>query len=172
MLAVLFGIVALVWPAPTTLALVFVFGIYAIADGVVTIARAISDKDISGGRRLLYAIHALVGIAAGVIAFAWPSITTLALLIMVAVTLAVEGVIGTITSISERKAIGSSWAWFLISSILAVVLGVVLLVAPIEGILAVVWVIGWWGIFFGIALIVGALEMRRVGTAANTQSTE
>ena len=39
--AILFGVVALVWPGPTVFVLVLLFGAYALVDGVFTLATAL-----------------------------------------------------------------------------------------------------------------------------------
>jgi Short repeat of unknown function (DUF308) len=81
--AVLFGFLAFIWPHITLLVLVLLFGIYAVVDGVLSLARA-----FGAGQRwqswVWPLIGGLAGIAAGVAAFVWPGMTALVLLYIIA----------------------------------------------------------------------------------------
>src|ERR687889_550458 len=81
--AVLFGLMALLWPGITLFALVILFGAYALVDGAFTLVTAIRDRDGAdtgpAGRGWLIA-RGVSGIAIGVLAVVWPGLTALALL--------------------------------------------------------------------------------------------
>ena len=49
LLAVLFGLVALIWPDVTLLALVVLFGAYSLVDGVVALVAAFGPNAGAGG---------------------------------------------------------------------------------------------------------------------------
>src|SRR5207249_11847246 len=90
--AIVFGVLAFVWPGQTLLALVYLFGIYAIVDGVLALwftYQAAQDQK----RWWPYLLEGLVGIAAGIIAFASPGITALALAFVVAAWAILTGVV-------------------------------------------------------------------------------
>ena len=157
--AVIFGIVAIVWPSITTWALVVIFGIYAIIDGVVALGRAWQTR----GRFADWGWWALVGIvsiAAGIVALVWPQITALVLLYVIAFYAILFGVLELIGAFTARKIPGSAWGWRLAAGILAIILGIVLLWTPGTGILAIIWVLGWYAIFFGVLLIVLAFKLK------------
>lgn len=157
--AVLFGIAAIVWPDITTWALVVIFGIYAIIDGVVALGRAWQTR----GRFADWGWWALIGvvsIGAGIVALVWPEITALALLFVIAFYAILFGVLEVIGAFIARKIPGSVWGWRLAAGILAIILGIVLLYTPGTGILAIIWVLGWYAIFFGVLLIVAAFSLR------------
>ena len=75
------GVVALVWPSPTALALVLVVAIWAFVAGFTEIYLAFADGE-TAGTRALFALTGLVSIAFGVVLAARPDIgaVTLALL--------------------------------------------------------------------------------------------
>ena len=75
------GVVALVWPSPTALALVLVVAIWAFVAGFTEIYLAFADGE-TAGTRTLFALTGLVSIAFGVVLAARPDIgaVTLALL--------------------------------------------------------------------------------------------
>ena len=69
-LALIVGIVAVAWPGVTVYALVVLFAVYAFIDAVVQAVRAFSGVRVgaANGRILI----ALVDVAAGVVAIAYP----------------------------------------------------------------------------------------------------
>ncbi|CCW13471.1 putative membrane protein [Rhodococcus aetherivorans] len=164
-LAVLFGVVALVWPGITVWALVVVFGIYAIVDGVVLVYHSIRDRARLDGWGWWLAMG-LVSIAAGIVALVWPAATALVVLYIIAFYAILFGVTGIIGALSFRKVPNSGWGWSLFAGILAVLLGVVLLIFPGSGIISLIWLLGIYAILFGVLLIVLSFQIRKVAKAA------
>ncbi|MDM7487836.1 HdeD family acid-resistance protein [Rhodococcus sp. GXMU-t2271] len=164
-LAVLFGVVALVWPGITVWALVVVFGIYAIVDGVVLVYHSIRDRARLDGWGWWLAMG-LVSIAAGIVALVWPAATALVVLYIIAFYAILFGVTGIIGALSFRKVPNSGWGWSLFAGILAVLLGVVLLIFPGSGIISLIWLLGIYAILFGVLLIVVAFQVRKVAKEA------
>ncbi|MDX5452144.1 MAG: HdeD family acid-resistance protein [Rhodococcus sp. (in: high G+C Gram-positive bacteria)] len=164
-LAVLFGVVALVWPGITVWALVVVFGIYAIVDGVVLVYHAIRDRARLDGWGWWLAMG-LVSIAAGIVALVWPAATALVVLYIIAFYAILFGVTGIIGALSFRKVPNSGWGWSLVAGILAVLLGVVLLIFPGSGIISLIWLLGIYAILFGVLLIVVDFQVRKVAKEA------
>ena len=68
--AIVFGIATLVWPDVTLWALVVLWGAYALVDGTIALAGAISDKYLL--HRGWVAVAGVSGIVAGVMTFVWP----------------------------------------------------------------------------------------------------
>src|SRR5512138_1364746 len=81
--AVLFGLLAITRPGVTLAALVFMWGAYAIADGILAMVAGWRIRD--HGRPLWSLVVAgVLGVAAGVLTFRWPGVTALALLVVIA----------------------------------------------------------------------------------------
>src|SRR5262245_38239300 len=102
--SVIFAVLAFVGPGATLLALVYVWGAYAIIDGVF----ALYMTYVAGRQQLRwwpYLLEGLVGIGAGIVAFASPGITELALLFLIAAWAIVTGVTEIIAAIDLRKQI-------------------------------------------------------------------
>ena len=126
--AIIFGILAFVWPGITITALVLVFGAYAIVDGIFAIIAGVrAPKSLS--RWWLLLIEGIVSVAAGIVAFLMPGITALFLLVMIACWAIVTGVIEIIAAIQLRKEITGEWLMVL-SGIASVVFGGLLLYDP------------------------------------------
>ncbi|MFD3809790.1 HdeD family acid-resistance protein [Rhodococcus sp. NPDC058639] len=158
-LAVLFGIVALVWPDITVWALVIVFAIYAIVDGVVLGAQAVRDRASLAGWGWWLAMG-VVSVVAGIVALVWPGITALALLYVIAFYAILYGITGIVGGLRFRKVPDSGWIWSVIAGVLAVVFGLILLIFPGEGILSLIFLVGIYAILFGALLIVMAFQVR------------
>jgi uncharacterized membrane protein HdeD (DUF308 family) len=146
--AIVFGIATLVWPGVTLWALVVLWGAYALVDGTVALATAIGDRYLL--HRGWVAVTGVSGIIAGVMTFVWPGITALALLFVIAAWSLVSGISLIAIAVSERKRLTGEWV-IVLTGILAVLLGVVLMITPGAGALAMTWAIGWWACLSGSA---------------------
>src|SRR2546430_15227078 len=77
LLAVLFGLAALVWPRLTLLVLVYLFGAYALVDGVVAVIVSIQER-----KNLRYwwvlLLEGIAGIIGGGEAFGWARVRAFA----------------------------------------------------------------------------------------------
>src|SRR5215207_1949510 len=82
-LAILFGLSAFIWPGITLLTLVVMFGVYAIADGLIAIWTGLSRTKESP-RWWMFLVEGLVSIGAGVVALIYPDLATLVLVYMIA----------------------------------------------------------------------------------------
>jgi uncharacterized membrane protein HdeD (DUF308 family) len=80
-LAIIAGIVALAWPGVTVLVLVILFAVYAFSAAFTQGSRAFSSDGF--GPVLGHLLLALVDVAAGVSALAWPAPTVLVLVYVV-----------------------------------------------------------------------------------------
>lgn len=158
--AILFGIAAFVWPQLTITALVLIFGAYVMSDGLFTIISAASGRR-ENSQWWLGLLEGLAGIAAGLIAFAWPSVTAVVLLWLAAIWALVTGAFEILAAIQLRKEMTGEWLLAL-SGVLSIFLGILLVVQPGSGLVAMTWVIGAYAILFGIALVALSLRLRRL----------
>lgn len=167
-LSILFGLAAFLWPGLTLGALVLLFGAYAFVDGAFAVAAALVGR--TGGMpwwALL--VEGLIGLAAGVATALWPGITALALLYMIAAWSAATGVFEMVAAIRLRREIRGEWALFL-SGLLSVVFGLVLVMFPGAGALALAWYIGAYAVVFGVLLVVLGFRLRSAGRTPASHS--
>jgi len=151
-----FGVVALAWPDITLGALVIFFGAFALADGVFALLTAAFG---GGGDRGWTALAGVAGVAAGVATFAWPGLTAVALLWIIAAWAIVTGVTAIVAGVLLRRyMVGESL--LILAGVLSVVLGVLLVVDPSRGALAVIYVLGAYAIVAGVVLIWLGLRLR------------
>ena len=157
--AVLFGILAFIWPGITIFTLVLLFGAYALVNGVL--ALVIAFKGPRRVRRFGSLIFGgLISVAAGVIAFIWPGMTAFSLVIVIAAWAIVNGIAEIVVAIRLRKEISGEWL-LIVAGIASTLFGVCLFLNPLIGALVLVWWIGGFTFAFGILLMVLGFRMRR-----------
>jgi uncharacterized membrane protein HdeD (DUF308 family) len=160
--AVLFGIITLVWPGISLLAMVLLFGAFALVHGAsYVVAAAFRDPKQERRRGVLLIVQAGLGIVTGIITFLWPGITALALLYLIAAWALIMGALEIAASIRLRREINNEWMLGL-SGILSLIVGVLLVLMPGAGALAITWLIGLYALLMGILLLALAFKIRRM----------
>ena len=160
--AVLFGIIALVWPKLTLSALVLVFGVFAVISGITVVVVALRSTGEQGWGLLL--LEGILGILAGVIALAWPSITALAFLYLLAAWAIITGILEFIAPLSFPMSTGRA-VLMVLAGLASIVFGILIASQPSSGLLAVVWLIGVYAILYGIMYIVVYFESRSLAAS-------
>jgi uncharacterized membrane protein HdeD (DUF308 family) len=158
--AILFGIAAFAWPGITLGALVLLYGAYALIDGVFAVAEAVVGRT-EGLPWWALLLEGVAGIAVGVLTFAWPGITAIVLLYLIAAWAVVTGAFEIAAAIRLRREIRGEWLLAL-SGVLSIAFGVALVVNPGAGALAVIWLIGAYAIAFGALMLALAFRLRGV----------
>ncbi len=158
--ALVFGILVLIWPDVTLWALVILFGVYALVDGIFTLAAAFRAEPGSGARRGPLVLAGLAGIVVGVLTFVWPDITALALLWVIAAWALLSGVSDIAAAVRLRRVIHNEWLLILTGAV-SIVFAVVLVITPGAGALVITWLIGWYGIVAGALLLALAWRLRQ-----------
>jgi len=156
--AVLFGIAAFVWPGMTWLVLVALFGAYALVDGVIAVVTGLSRTQDSP-RWWVFLLEGLLSIGVGVIALIWPGIASLTILAMIAAWAIITGILEVVAAIRLRHEITNEWLLAL-GGVLSVALGILLILQPLAGSLAVIWMVGAYSLMFGVVLISLGLRLR------------
>jgi uncharacterized membrane protein HdeD (DUF308 family) len=162
--AILFGILAFASPGITLATLVLLFGAYAFVDGVsLLIALARGD---AGARRHAWSvgIMGVLGIVASIVTFVWPGITALTLLYLVAIWAITMGVFQVVAAIALRREIEGEF-WMGLGGAMSVVFGILLVVSPGTGLVALVWLVGAWAIVFGASSLGLAYRLHGVDAA-------
>ena len=156
--AVLFGLAALVWPGITLYSLVLLWGAFALVDGITALSATIADRLLI--HRGWVALWGVTGIGAGIVTFMWPSMTALALLVVIAMWALLIGGSWIAFAITARKQVSGAWS-IALGGVLLVLLGVVLVVNPGVGAIGITWAIGWLVFLFGTVELSLAWTVRR-----------
>ena len=158
--AIIFGILAFVWPGLTLVTLVLLYGAFALVDGVISLIAAFTGSAKPVPTWWLVVVG-LLGIAAGIVTFAWPGITAILLMLFIGAWALVHGIFEIIGAIQLRKEIDNEWM-LILGGLLSVVFGLIVLFAPGAGALGLIWVIASYSIVFGILFIALALRLQEI----------
>lgn len=173
-LAIVFGVIALIHPGVALVALVFTFAVFAVVDGIANIVHAVRvrDRDRRWGWLLAQGILSVI---AGLLAFVFPlaagitlGIFALSLIGVYAIMMGIAGIPAAASVVDGgRKALGFIVA--ILSILLGIALLVIVFVAPLNGIVNLIWVIGVYAIIVGAVLIIAAIQARRMSPAATAE---
>lgn len=155
--AIIFGILALLMPVITIAALILLFGVYAVVEGILNVIAAVRGH--SGAPRWFLLLEGVVSVAAGIIAFAWPGLTAIVLLYVIAAWAIVTGVLEIAAAIRLHNRIRGE-GWLVLGGILSVVAGALMMWAPGAGALALVLWIAAYVLVFGVLLVGLAFRLR------------
>jgi uncharacterized membrane protein HdeD (DUF308 family) len=158
--AVLFGLMAIVWPGITVLALALLFGAYTLLDGITALTMGFGRE--IGSDRVYMITLGVLGIVAGLMALIWPQITVIVLLVIIAVWAIIAGATQIAAAIRLRKVIRNEW-FLALSGAVVLVLGILLIVQPAEGAIALVIAIATFALVWGVVLIVLGFRLRQLG---------
>ncbi len=162
--AIAFGILTFARPSISMFALVLLWGVYALLDGIFAVVLSIRGARIVPGWGWLLA-GGIVSIGAGVISFAQPRMTGVALLAVIATWALLTGIAEVVTAIRLRRYLRGEWV-LAAGGILSIAFAVLLALQPAAGALAITWLIGLFALLFGALLVALGLELRRWGTLA------
>ncbi len=149
--ALIFGVLVLVSPSSALIALVYLFGAFAMVDGICTVAAGITFRS-SMPHWWVALLQGLLGILIGFSTLLWPQITWLVLLSFIAAWAILSGALEVALGIQVRKAIAGEWM-MIAGGILSILLGALLVVFPVAGSFGLTLTIGIFAIVDGIRSI-------------------
>ncbi len=159
-LSVIVGIIAIAWPGVTILALVVLFAIYAFIGAGMQAARAFSSA--TAGPVAGHLLIALIDLAAGVVAVAWPGPTALALGWVLATWAFAAGFVEIVAAFGSAVAAGAR-ALFIVTGLASLAFGVVLAARPDIGAVTLALLFGLYSLIFGVSEIVLGVQLRQTG---------
>jgi uncharacterized membrane protein HdeD (DUF308 family) len=163
--AILFGVLAMVWPQLTLLTLVILFGAFLLVEGIFSvIAGVTSRKQNYYWWTLLFT--GLLEIAIGLLTLLWPNVTGIILLYLIGSWAVIIGIMDIILAIQIRREIKNEWL-LIIDGVFSVVIGLLLFIFPSASAVALAWLIGLFAIFLGIVFIILAFRLRKLAGEIN-----
>ena len=158
--AVAFGVLAFFWPGLTLITLTWLWGAYALSDGIIAIWAAFNASGGDAGPRWWLGLSGVASVVAGVVAFWNTSMTTLVLLMFIAAWAVIIGATQIWGALALRRVLQHEWL-LILSGALSIAFGIILMVQPGAGTLAVAWMIAWYAILFGCLYIALAFRLRQ-----------
>jgi uncharacterized membrane protein HdeD (DUF308 family) len=156
--ALLAGILAIVWPGGTVLALAIILGVYLLVAGTTRLAHALQWRG-GGHGRLLLAVHGVLDVILGILTLVWPGITVTVLALIVGIDLLFFGGFALAAAFDERHA-GGGPGWYLAAGISSLVVGIVTIVWPGITVYALAMLLGIVLVWLGVVLVLGAMRLR------------
>ena len=144
------GVMILAWPGISVYALTVVFGAYTLATGVVEFGTAFTAQATEG--RGWLTLRGLLGITVGILVFAWPAISALALLYVIGAYAVALGILALAASF-RLPLDGRDTASMILSGFVSIVFGIVIFAMPGAGAL------GLLALIAAFALVTGVTEL-------------
>jgi uncharacterized membrane protein HdeD (DUF308 family) len=158
-LALVFGLLCAAYPGVTLIVMKIMFGAYALLDGILALASSISAAGVRPRWRSTI-LEGAAGIFLGLLILVWAGITAFGLLYLIGVWAIITGIFEITAALRLRQHFTNEWLLIMCGAA-SVIFGLLILVIPSAGVLAVVWWVGAYSIFFGMAFVALAFRLRR-----------
>ncbi len=149
--SIIFGLAALFWPGLTLVVAVWVYGIYAIVYGVVELINMFRAM----GQHATWWTHLVIGLislGAGLVVIAWPMISSVILLYVIAFWAIGIGIFEVFDGLFHTGLA------MVVVGVVSLLFGILLLANPLAGALALMFVIGIFSLVRGVLLLIAAIR--------------
>lgn len=160
--SILFGIVAVFWPGLTLVTLVYLFGAYILASGLINLVVGLTNLGGEAGTfwgRILLLLLGLGEIGVGVYLLRHPLVTFTTLILIIGIVLIVRGLFDLFSGIFGEG--GPTYRTVMvIGGLIAAAAGILLLFQPASAGVAFVWILGLYALVTGPLLVAMAFEAK------------
>jgi uncharacterized membrane protein HdeD (DUF308 family) len=158
-LAVLFGIAAVFWPALTLVTLVYLFSAYVLITGLANVIQSLLSMKVRS-TWFLTLLVGLVELGVGVYLLRHPDVSFATFILLAGFALIIRGVLEVVGAFLELTNWATSRTLLTVSGLASVLAGVIVLMQPVAGGVAFVWVLGVYALLAGAMMIAVALDAR------------
>lgn len=158
--ALIAGLVLLIWPLKSAIIVTGIFAAYLILAGLVYLGLGIFAQAKRGWSRLGHLALGLLYIAAGVIAFANLGAATRTLAVVTVIFIGLSWIVDGIVSLSLLGSDGSR-VWTLVYALLGVIAGAAVLLSPLYAAVVLWWVLSIALIVLGLGQLVRGFTFGR-----------
>lgn len=163
--AIVFGVIVLVWPSISLVALTALFGAFAFVYGTLAVAGGLNLLAHKSTDWVPFVLGGLVGVGIGVVTFFKPGFTVLTLVYFIAIWAITTGVFEIVTAIDMHGQVNGA-TWIGVAGALSVIFGGIIAIWPGSGVLAILWLISFYAILGGIARLIAAYRIHEFRGAA------
>lgn len=157
-IALLFGVLAITQPLGAAVGLAWALGVMALVEGGASVI-ALFDRNAHISRGWL-AFYAVVSLLFGIVAITNPLAVASILLVILAVWLVLAGIFRIMLAIRIRKHIQGEWM-IALSGVLSLLLGVLFILSPLQGLVVTTLWIGVLAILYGALQIAAGWRLRK-----------
>ena len=161
-IAILFGIMALISVQFALLFLVYLFGAYALLDGIIAVILSLQERSIAS-RWWVLLLAGIFGIVLGLVTFFRPGPIILVIFYLVAAWLVITGIFEIISAFT-LAAFGIEWL-LVGAGVLSIIVSIIFFLHPAASILSIVWLLGVFALVYGVIQIVRAIQFRSLLSA-------
>lgn len=157
--AITFGVTAMFWPGLTVLVLAYLFSIFLIADGsILLITGLVWWRDAS---RILRVLWGVLQMGAGLWVLNRPDVTFAVLIVILGLSLLLRGAFGLTYAVMRTSDPPAERIMHSVLGMLGIIVGTVVVLQPVAGGLAFVWVLGVYALISGTVLLALALGLAK-----------
>ncbi|MEU0839720.1 HdeD family acid-resistance protein [Streptomyces sp. NPDC005962] len=157
LVAIVLGLLVLVWPTATLAVVGALFGVYLLISGIFQLVAAFGAH-VPRSMRVLGFISGAVSVFLGLICFRGPAQSILLLALWIGFAWLLRGVMHTATAVQDEDIPARGWQIFL--GLICALAGIVLIVSPFGSIAALTLVTGVWLIVLGIIEVIHGIQLR------------
>ncbi len=157
-LAILFGVLALLKPGLTMEALLLYIGAWFLVDGVFRLFAAFSSNTPKDDKWLV-GIGGALGILLGILTFTSPLATGLAILMFIAAWAIIGGGFEIYTALKLRHEIEGEWLLVLLGAI-SILFGIYCVYAPLVSAVGITMALGLFALAIGVFNIIFAFKIK------------
>ncbi len=172
--AIVFGVLAIAWPAATVTALVIWFAVFALIDGLAALYHAITNRNEMEYWWWLL-LEGIFGVLFGVLVLARPGISTVVLGVVLVMWFAawaiISGAMRVVMAFRLRKEIEGEF-WLGLSGVLSILFGVILMTRPEAGVLFLLYLLAFWAIAVGVVMVIFAFRVKSFAGRARQKIQE
>lgn len=158
--AILFGVVAVVWPGMTLVTLVYILSAFIAISGVVNIVQAV----MSIGKHRAWFLTMLLGflqVGVGLYFVRHLNVTLATFILVAGLVFVARGVIEVVAAFAEDGVSSTGRTLTILAGLVSFLVGIVLLFQPVAGGLAFVWLFGLYALVSGPLLIAMSLDVKK-----------
>jgi uncharacterized membrane protein HdeD (DUF308 family) len=156
-LAIVLGILAMVWPIETAITLAILFGVWALVDGLGSFAQAF-EKGTPTSARVLLAVMGVVGLIVAFFAIFSPAVAAVTLTWILGIWLIVRGAFEVFAAFSATR---DAPRWLLlVTAAVDVILGVLFVANPGTSVVAIAWILGLVAVVWGVVFLATGFIVR------------
>lgn len=158
--ALVVGVLILLWPGKTALVVTAIVGVYLIVVGLGYLGSAVFSRRRSGWGRVGHLLLGALYVVGGILALVYLAATAVSLAIFLAILVGVMWVIEGVVALATLGDVASSKVWAVIFAILSIGAGIVLFISPLWSAVVLWWLLGISLVVLGVVQIVRALTWK------------
>lgn len=155
-IAILIGLMILVWPAISVVAFLRMIGLIGIIGGIMVIIQAIRTK---GGWPLI--LEGIMSILIGILVISMPGMSALVITLLIGFWMLFIGIFQIINVIQFYRMLPNPGKWLIIlNGIVSILFGIIVVSRPLLGVLLIVSYVGVYALLFGVISLFSGLYIQ------------